>query len=302
MGYAEAIEQQMLSLQSWQGERGLWQAEHLVRFQKNRARAGMVNNPRELCEGMAILLQEASPYFIGHPICDLLEGAAGNIPALTLRPESIPTPFGWVWFERPLRTPMDPGFKAFLERQLVAAGASPMDALPPTNAIAWVRRPDHLTVLFFSDFNVPHPCLVWSEAIPIGSLWRPYGDETQGRDSFNYMVGLVFTLFLFMEQKILTTSNRAIANRSARKRIAKKLAHVPIVRVVELRRREYQQRDESHDTHVEYTCQWLVRGHWRQQFYPGSGEHRPLWIAPHVKGPSDKPLKAPTMTAYEVVR
>ena len=73
-----------------------------------------------------------------------------------------------------------------------------------------------------------------------------------------------------------------------------------MVRVVELRQREYQQRDESHDTHTEYTCQWLVRGHWHQ--YHTRDGLQPRWVSPYVKGPSDKPLKAPTITAYEVVR
>lgn len=35
---------------------------------------------------------------------------------------------------------------------------------------------------------------------------------------------------------------------------------------------------------------WVVRGHWRQQWYPSIQDHRPVWIAPHLKGPEDAPL------------
>jgi hypothetical protein len=105
-----------------------------------------------------------------------------------------------------------------------------------------------------------------------------------------------------MDQKIATVSPRLVGNRQARKRFAKQLGHEPLVRVVELRRREYQQHDEAHDASVEYSCQWLVRGHWRQQYFPASGEHRPLWIAPHIKGDPSKPLKPPRTTVYKVVR
>ncbi|MEV6871666.1 hypothetical protein [Amycolatopsis sp. NPDC051128] len=34
-----------------------------------------------------------------------------------------------------------------------------------------------------------------------------------------------------------------------------------------------------------------MRWHWRNQWYPLRGEHRPVWINPHVKGPQDAPLR-----------
>ena len=40
----------------------------------------------------------------------------------------------------------------------------------------------------------------------------------------------------------------------------------------------------------EWHHQWIVRGHWRQQWYPARQVHRPVWIAPHVKGPEGKPM------------
>jgi hypothetical protein len=41
----------------------------------------------------------------------------------------------------------------------------------------------------------------------------------------------------------------------------------------------------------EYHHRWMVRGHWRRQWYPSRGAHIPLWIAPHIKGPEDAPIK-----------
>jgi hypothetical protein len=40
----------------------------------------------------------------------------------------------------------------------------------------------------------------------------------------------------------------------------------------------------------EYQHQWIVRGHWRQQWYPKRQVHRPVWIAPHIKGPEGAPM------------
>lgn len=44
---------------------------------------------------------------------------------------------------------------------------------------------------------------------------------------------------------------------------------------------------------------WLVRGHYRAQWYPLVGAHKVIWIAPYLKGPEDAPLKQPV---YAVVR
>ena len=51
-----------------------------------------------------------------------------------------------------------------------------------------------------------------------------------------------------------------------------------------------------------WQCQWIVSGHWRRQFYRSSGAHKPRYIAPYVKGPADKPLKAPAGAVFAVTR
>jgi hypothetical protein len=59
---------------------------------------------------------------------------------------------------------------------------------------------------------------------------------------------------------------------------------------------------EDEPRHRDWRCRWLVSGHFRAQPYPSTGERRLLWIAPHIKGPPDKPLKAPSAKAYKVNR
>lgn len=41
----------------------------------------------------------------------------------------------------------------------------------------------------------------------------------------------------------------------------------------------------------EYRHRWIVRGHWRNQWLPSRGVHRPTWINAHIKGPEDAPVK-----------
>lgn len=41
-----------------------------------------------------------------------------------------------------------------------------------------------------------------------------------------------------------------------------------------------------------FHVRWVVRGHWRQQAVgPNHSEHKPVFIAPHVRGPQGAPLK-----------
>lgn len=46
-----------------------------------------------------------------------------------------------------------------------------------------------------------------------------------------------------------------------------------------------------------FHVRWVVRGHWRQQAVgPNHSEHKPVFIAPHVRGPQSAPLKT---TVYQ---
>ena len=60
-----------------------------------------------------------------------------------------------------------------------------------------------------------------------------------------------------------------------------------VISVIMLRRRSGQ---GHRDTEVEWSHRWLVRGHWRNQWYSSEQTHRLIYINPHIKGPEDKPL------------
>lgn len=76
----------------------------------------------------------------------------------------------------------------------------------------------------------------------------------------------------------------------------------PTVGVVKLRRSIRDQHGAPNGSARDWSCQWPVRGHWRKQWYRSDGEHRPRWIMPYIKGPSDKPLKDASERVMVVVR
>ena len=63
--------------------------------------------------------------------------------------------------------------------------------------------------------------------------------------------------------------------------------------------RQQEDAGNSHKTQRNYTHQWWVRGHWRQQACgPKRAERRPVYIEPHVAGPADKTDK-PTVKRWK---
>jgi hypothetical protein len=72
------------------------------------------------------------------------------------------------------------------------------------------------------------------------------------------------------------------------------------VRIVKLRRRESAHEPGNGETHREYHHRWVVRAHWRRQWFPGEKSHHSIPIAAHLKGPEEAPLKVPRQTIFNV--
>ena len=73
------------------------------------------------------------------------------------------------------------------------------------------------------------------------------------------------------------------------------------ISVVTLRRAVTHTGSSPTDEHggITWRHHWWVSGHYRAQWYPGEQAHKVIWVAPHLKGPRDKPLLE---KVYAVVR
>ena len=74
------------------------------------------------------------------------------------------------------------------------------------------------------------------------------------------------------------------------------------IAVVILRREAPARETQDHESDIEWSCHWLVKGHWRRQWHPSLGEHRPIYIDAHLKGDMDKPFRPPRQKLYVVAR
>lgn len=212
---------------------------------------------------------------------------------------------GWFWFERPLHLGDhdDPNALEPFSGLLWTVLADPGErrTLFATTYVNKGRGPEATSTVMVKEL---YPLNHKDEAPDDRTkkvAFRELGAETLGNpESASPIKAFIISAMLWIEQKIVVESSER-ASRPLRRRIEKE--HLGVsdeIKVIRLRRADHAS-DAEHGA-VEWSCQWVVRGHWRQQFYPSTGERRPLFILPYVKGPDDKPLKAPTATVFSVSR
>jgi hypothetical protein len=245
-------------------------------------------------------LKDASLWFVGSGMCELLDHAAPQLPDTLLTDDICPFPEGLVVFEKPL----------------LGIDAEGSDFKVSIGAYVWGRSlwsKDMSRMLMITCYG-PHrggPHL-----LPLGSLVWPYGRGPD--DGLDWMVDSkgnsanlspaqrasmaedrrrLMALWLLSSQPGLAQHrdyfDRATAKRELR---AAAKAGRPLldskVRIITLRRPAQPSNEDGEPiSHVEWQHRWVVSGHWRNQPYgPDRSLRRPVYINPFIKGPSDKPF------------
>jgi hypothetical protein len=247
-------------------------------------------------------LLRAELFWVDEHMTDLVLAAAPSIPEFFLQPEDLPSPYGMIVFEKPLRISSSPDeyddkvhtIAAVWGDATVAGSPHPgvwvswytdtarnyehVDPRRVSADIGWVRLGlpplsyDNESYIPFSD----EP-LGWAE---------PIANEHNDYRGVDLMMELR-AAWILMQQPIATVSEAEL-DRSTRRRLERQKIEPKPVRIITLRRPKSS--SEHGESDREYHHRWIVRGHWRQQWYPSREVHRPVWIAPHIKGPEDAPL------------
>ncbi|MGJ5831382.1 hypothetical protein [Streptomyces ossamyceticus] len=289
-----------------------WQRQHGAQYFTACLRAGAQTSYQphlttaeegtQLAQAEAARLTEAELFWVAPEMTELTVAAARSMPTWSLEPEDLPAPCGLIYF----------------------------DGLPtarpefPTTAMAWGPCPPEMATDALKNSGLWLSCYVardWIEGrdeldlshmrIPLGPLVydgesiAAYGEREAGDIAFMSDAGQIVEVddqtfinrcsslvvlkaaSLLMRQELAETKAIEV-DRAARKRLHR-AGHEPApTRVIELRRPKTT--GGSGDSDREYHHQWIVRGHWRQQWHPKRQVHRPVWIAPHIKGPEGAPL------------
>ena len=117
----------------------------------------------------------------------------------------------------------------------------------------------------------------------------PEGDSTR-TDSMLEDRRILSTFWALASQRITVETRERPYTRQAMRQAQRRGEVLPEVRVIRLREPATRSRGDA-GSDVEWSHRWIVGKHWRNQWYPASGQHRPKLIEAYQKGPADKPLK-----------
>jgi hypothetical protein len=249
-------------------------------------------------------------YFVSAEMTEVAKAAGATLPCADLPVQQMPSETGLMMFDRPIGT------------------VSFQDAIPDVVGVIWHIPDQGAYVNSDHDCGVPEDCGCPDEYLAIDDLvvaihplvlfdgcpipcglveWRPAGYPKPEQDEPEYEPGVwtsvdvddgieaeqcigetLLASWVLMQQSLAWTE-REHADRGERRRWMRSGRTPAEILVVKLRRMQERPEPLSEEL-VAWSHRWLVGGHWRQQFYPSTQSHKPVWISPHVKGPADKPL------------
>jgi hypothetical protein len=254
---------------------------------------------------LASLMQGAPYYWSGVPLT-LVQDAAPAIPDWTLSEEVIPDAYGFFWFASPLPLPDHPDHVAPL-RAVSWANVVEQEgrAFMPFGEGLRAYEGERLRFVFYLDVRgaaIPAPFTMadWIIGEPLSRVMEQLHGQVADSvkaDRMTMKLRYAAACFSFIHQRIVT-AGRVRADRATRRRLALTRDDPAEVRVIELRRRAYERDLSDARRTVDWSCRWLVRGHWRRI----ENGARVTWVVPHVKGPESKPLKRPRADVFAVVR
>lgn len=240
-------------------------------------------------------------WWVTEDMVELIEAAANTVPMETVLTEDM--------------IPADQVAFCVFPRPLVMTDAADSTKTVQVDAIVWgpvtLCDPDDpdlapyrgVTISFYKWDAAEGPGGFPLGFVPLGRSDWPVGFAISGFaiDVGRRMEGyasaaiedrrLLAAIWLLASQPGITDVDDVHMDRHARRRAERAGGTTAPVRVVRLRQHHY-------DTHVptgqhhRMTVRTIVTGHWRQQPYgPGRQYRRPTWIAPHMRGPDDAPLR-----------
>lgn len=100
-------------------------------------------------------------------------------------------------------------------------------------------------------------------------------------------------------QQTIATQDPTRASKPFRRRWEKAGLDERKITVIRLRRPKTEPEPDAEPRSVDWQSRWVVRGFWRNQWFPSLSIHRQVWINPYIKGPADRPLVIRKMRVFD---
>lgn len=286
-GHVDALDLQAELCRFWSspGGRGVMEGSARIIEQEQFAGAGGLTGERmrRTPEIEASKLRSADCYWVSPDMTALTAHAAASMRAETLEDTDLPGPSGFVLVAEPVTGLFYSGPEAATALQV------PDD--PPFLAFSWGLSDGVVQVTAYTDTAVvaPRAIHVWPRVMVLNQHDWGLG-ESAPDDEYAAAHRFIKAFWALCQQRIGKAETVAV-DRGARRRAQRSGVELTGVQVVDLRRRQPTGADSDAAGTVDWSCRWIVGGHWRQQWHPSLGQHRQTWIAPYEKGPEGAPLK-----------
>lgn len=259
-----------------------------------RAREGRIGGALNPSGDLRLLLeikrlQQAELYFVSAAMTEVAVAAAATLPTFVVEEFDLPSRCGLIVFEKPMAVNQLPDSSGIAYISAAAWGVTGGGA---ASALVWLS--------FYTDQH--HAWTIEAAAgliskdtarqrIASRPRYRHVAEgarilgecaETNGNWALDLWGRAIVTAWLLSQQAI--TEDAKVGAPHGEPGSTREAA---AVRVIELRRRTAGEQGQGV---ARYRRRWLVKGHWRQQWFPKQKAHRPVWIAPHVKGPEGAPM------------
>jgi len=252
----------------------------------------------------------AAPFYVTEEMTDLLIHAAMTFPETEFRPMDLPLEAGFVVFAKAIPT-IDIHLKPTPWRAFSWGTTRDHNGLWGVHLAMYDHRQDRENGAYAADeadiglrdilptlglshetpwaFGTSH----MAESLPATEFNEDMDVPEEAQISGQAMMATIHAFWLLCWQRV-GVPHVERASRGVRRRIERTYPGRPIpdVRVITLRRPKVPTHAEVDPDQRgrEYSHRFWVNGHWRKQWYPSEGRHKPRYIEGYVKGPEDKPF------------
>lgn len=271
----------------------------------------------------AASLTAADLFFIAADMTRLAVSAGLALPAYRMHPQDLPAPHGLVMWEEPVTGGFHGG--EITNAPIIAATWAVRGS--GIHVRTWARREDWIAYMAEGDeragirpltpaevrtlrLQAPQPITAMSEATlpfgvrpgwltsppPEGTTLHQLQDHAQTWGRLEQAERALVVTWLLMGQTLATAQDVQPTKASAKFISRINPALLSTTRYVQLRHKAAvpeARADSDGPTGRSYRHRWMVRGHWRNAWYPSRQDHRPVWIDPHLKGPDGAPILDP---------
>lgn len=270
----------------------------LGRFDENRMTTGesIVGNisAADLQRDETARLEGAELFYVSAEMTELAKAAAESLPFFDLERADLPSEHGFMFFAEPFASYSNEG-KPNAKVQAccwMVVGSNTLWLSFYTDWHSWLEecrgagtfRSDAIEFCLKADHWLYLETFVFAPLAGRREVDGPWAEDAR---EIGVLENVVRAAWLLMQQPV-TNEDAVEPDRAIRKRLRRAGYEPKPVRVIELRRPKGS--TSAGGASRDYQHQWIVRGHWRQHWYPKRQVHRPVWIAPHIKGPEGAPL------------